>query len=286
MINKLLKFIIYDEVYKVAEKSGHQIQAELYAQDLAKIYQQEKAKRLELEEASRLLEERNEELLKEKAQLKAYAKDFQTLYKQLQISYLKLNKANLETIYRLSIAAEYRDNDTAAHLQRMSEYSGIIAKNMGLKEDQVDMIKKASPMHDIGKIGITDSILLKPGKYTKEEFEEMKKHPYIGHLILKDSESKLLQTGEIIAYTHHEKWDGSGYPRGLKGTEIPVEGRIIPIADVYDALSTKRVYKPAFTQEKVMEIMKDGRGSHFDPDIFDIFMDSLEEIEDFRKSTL
>lgn len=270
----------------MADKSDHQKQAELYAKDLATIYQQEKAKRLELEEARRLLEDRNEELIKEKAQLKVYAKDFRTLYKQLQISYSKLNKSNLETIYRLSLAAEYRDNDTGIHLQRMSEYSKIISKNMGLEDNRVEMIKKASPMHDIGKIGITDSILLKPGKYTKEEFEEMKKHPYIGHLILKDSESELLQLGEIIAYTHHEKWDGSGYPRGLQGTEIPVEGRIIPIADVYDALSTKRVYKPAFTQEKVMEIMEAGRGSHFDPDIFDVFMDSLEEIEDFRKTLL
>lgn len=259
-------------------------QTELYAKDLAAIYKQEKARRKEVEQAYKQLERKNVEIKQEKAQLKAYADDFRKLYQQLKLSFSKLNEANLETIYRLSIAAEFRDNETAAHLQRMSEYSKIIAKNISWKDEKVEMIKQASLMHDIGKIGITDEILFKPGKYKEEEFEAMKDHPRIGHLILKDSESELLQMGEIIAYTHHEKWDGSGYPRGLKGDEIPIEGRIIPLADVYDALTTKRIYKPAFSKEESLEIMNKNKDSHFDPIIFTAFMDSLNEIEDFRKS--
>lgn len=266
-------------------KSDGQIQSELYAKDLAKVYKLEKKRRKELEEAYKHLENKNTELKREKAQLKVYADDFRKLYEQLQASFLNLKEANIETIYRLSIAAEFRDNETAAHLKRMSEYSKIIAQNMGWKDEKVDMIKQASPMHDIGKIGISDEILFKQGKYTEKEFEVMKEHPRIGHQILKGSDSELLQMGEIIAYTHHEKWDGSGYPCGLKADEIPVESRIIALADVYDALSTKRLYKPAFTQKQTLEIMKDGRSLHFDPDIFDIFIDSMHKIEEFKKTT-
>ncbi len=261
-------------------------QAELYATDLAKIYKQEKAKRKEVEEAYKLLKRKNEELKQEKAQVKTYAEDIRKLYMQLQVSFSNLNEANIETIYRLSIAAEFRDNDAAAHLKRMSEYSKIIAKKLGWNEEKVNMIKQASPMHDIGKIGISDSILFKPGKYTADEYEEMKKHPSIGYIILKDSKSKRLQMGARVAYTHHEKWNGTGYPRRLGGDDIPIEGRVVALADVYDALTTKRVYKQAFTQKEALDIMTEGKGSHFDPVVFDAFMDSLNEIEAFRKTKL
>ena len=261
-------------------------QTELYATDLAKIYKQEKAKRKEVEEAYKLLERKNEELKQEKAQLKTFAEDFRNLYMQLQVSFSDLNEANIETIHRLSIAAEFRDNDAAAHLKRMSEYSKIIAKRLGWNDEKVNMIKRASPMHDIGKIGISDSILFKPGKYTTDEYEAMKKHPSIGYIILKDSKSKCLQMGARIAFVHHEKWDGTGYPRGLAGEDIPIEGRIVALADVYDALTTKRVYKPAFTKEESLDIMTKGKGSHFDSVVFEVFMDSLNEIEEFRKTKI
>ena len=261
-------------------------QTELYATDLAKIYKKEKAKRKEVEEAYKLLERKNEELKQEKAQLKTYAEDFRKLYMQLQVSFSDLNDANIETIYRLSIAAEFRDNDAATHLRRVSEYSKIIAKKLGWNDEKANMIKQASPMHDIGKIGISDSILFKPGKYTADEYEEMKKHPSIGYIILKDSKSKCLQMGARVAYAHHEKWDGSGYPRGLSGKDIPIEGRIVALADVYDALTTKRVYKPAFIKEEALEIITEGKGSHFDSVVFNAFMDSFKEIEEFRKTKL
>jgi cyclic di-GMP phosphodiesterase len=261
-------------------------QTELYATDLANIYKQEKAKRKEVEGAYKLLEHKNEELKQEKAQLKTYAEDFRKLYKQLQVSFSDLNDANIETIYRLSIAAEFRDNDAATHLKKVCEYSKIIAKKLGWNDEKANMIKQASPMHDIGKIGISDSILFKPGKYNNDEYEEMRKHPSIGHIILKDSNSKCLQMGDRIAYTHHEKWDGTGYPNGLAGEEIPIEGRIVALADVYDALTTKRVYKPAFTKKEALKIMTEGRGSHFDSVVFEAFMDSLNKIEEFRKTKL
>ncbi len=254
-------------------------QAELYARDLAQVYIQEKKHRSELEIKNQSLELANNQLLLEKAQLKAYADDFSTVYNQLQESYSRLEQANYETIYRLSLAAEFRDGDTAGHLSRISEYTAVIARNMGMDDEKVTNLKHASALHDIGKLGVSDQVLFKPGKYTDDEFEEMKKHTYIGHLILRNSESELLQLGEIIAYTHHEKWNGSGYPRGLKQGEIPLEGRIVAIADVFDALTMKRVYKPAFTRDKVMEIMSEGRGHHFDPEIFDVFMSNINEIE-------
>lgn len=261
-------------------------QTELYANDLVEVYKQEKAKRKEIEKAYIQLERKNVELKQEKAQLKTYADDFHKLYEQLKLSFSKLNEAKLETIYRLSLAAEYRAIDAAAHLKRIGEYSKIIAKKLGWNEDRIIMIKHASPMHDIGKIGISDNILFKPGKYTAGEYDEMKNHPNIGKLILKNSESEFLQMAERIAYTHHEKWDGSGYPRGLAGKDIPVEGRIVAVADVYDALTTKRVYKPAFSKDEALEIMTKGKGTHFDPVIFEAFMDSLNEIEQFRKTNL
>lgn len=258
-------------------------QAQIYARDLAHVYQQEKAKRRELEEAYRLLAEEKKALHEEKEQLLAYAKDFRELYKKQQQTLLKIKAANLETIYCLANAAEFRDNDTGYHLKRMSHYSMLIAKTLGWSDEQAEQLKHASPMHDIGKIGITDAILFKPAAYNNEEFELMKRHTTIGYQILKDSNSELLQLGASIAYTHHEKYDGSGYPRQLKGEDIPIEGRIVAMADVYDALLSPRVYKPAFTRQRALDIMHKGNGSHFDPVVFDAFMASLEQIETFRK---
>ncbi len=268
----------------MTEQSDSIAQALIYARDLALIYKQEKVKRQELEEAYRLLAEEKKALAEEKEQLLAYAKDFRELYQQQQQTLLKIKAANLETIYCLSNAAEFRDNETGDHLQRMSHYSMLIAKTMGWPDEQAERLKHASPMHDIGKIGINDAILFKPAAYDDDEFEIMKKHTTIGYQILKDSESDLLQLGASIAWTHHEKYNGSGYPCQLKGDAIPIEGRIVALADVYDALRTARVYKPAFTRKKALAIMAEGNGSHFDPNIFDAFMASLEQIETFRET--
>src|SRR5579863_158550 len=170
-----------------------------------------------------------------------------------------VRRSQEETIYRLSRAAEYRDNETGMHLQRMSQYSAVLARKFGLSHDHCEMIRTASPMHDVGKIGISDLILYKPGRHTPDETEIMKQHAVIGYEILRGSQSELLDIASTIAWTHHEKFDGSGYPRGMSGREIPLEGRIVAIADVFDALTSKRVYKPEFSLEKASQIMNEGR---------------------------
>ena len=159
--------------------------------------------------------------------------------------YESLSKSQLETIYRLAITAEYRDQqDTAIHLKHISEYSALIAQGMGLPEKEVENIRYASPLHDIGKVGIADAILLKPGKLTPTEYEEMKKHTLYGAKILCNAESQLLQIACKVASSHHEKFDGTGYPAKIKGEQIPVYARIVSVADVFDALCMPRVYKP------------------------------------------
>ena len=196
---------------------------------------------------------------------------------QLQQALAKLKGSSLDTIHRLSRAAEYKDEDTGAHILRMSNYSAAVAGKMGLNEKTVDSILYAAPMHDVGKIGTPDQILLKPGKLDPAEWEIMKQHTTNGGRILEQS-SDFLKLGEVIAMTHHEKWDGSGYPNGLKGNKIPLAGRIVAIADVFDALTTKRPYKEPFSLEKSFGIIRDSRGSHFDPDVVDAFFEVEKEI--------
>lgn len=187
-------------------------------------------------------------------------------------------RANMETIHKLSAAAEYKDEDTASHIIRMSRYCACIAKDCGLDEEQVDLILNSSPMHDIGKMGIPDAILLKPGKLTDEEWVIMRQHTLMGASILRGGTSKYLEAGAVIALSHHEKWDGSGYPQGLAGEDIPLFGRICAVADVFDALTTRRPYKQAFTNEVALEIMAKGRGQHFDPALYDVFINSLDKM--------
>ena len=189
----------------------------------------------------------------------------------------ELQLAKEETIMTLGKAAEFRDNETALHTMRMGLYCQVLATKANMPGEQCESIRLASPLHDIGKIGISDTILLKPGKLTEEEFEQIKEHSEIGYRILSECKSAVLLLGATIAYSHHEKFDGSGYPRGLKGLDIPLEGRIAAICDVFDALTMNRVYKKAMPIEKALDIMKKGRGQHFDPELFDIFIDNLDD---------
>lgn len=177
-----------------------------------------------------------------------------------------------EVIFRLSRAAEYRDPETGAHLLRMSHYTRLIAGNLGLPEKEQDLLLEAAPMHDIGKVGTPDHILLKPGKLTAEELEIMRQHAVIGYEILRDSVSPLLREAAMLAWTHHEKFDGSGYPRGLKGQEIPLHGRIVAVADVFDALTSSRPYKTAWALESAVSFMQTERGAHFDPECVDALL--------------
>lgn len=198
--------------------------------------------------------------------------------KQLVEALEKIKIASLDTIYRLSRAAEYKDEDTGAHIKRMSHFSVAVAKQMKLDDHTIETILYAAPMHDIGKIGIPDRILQKQAKLEPDEWEIMKKHTIIGSQIMEKSDAEFIKLGEIIALTHHEKWDGSGYLEGLKGEAIPLEGRITAIADVFDALTSKRPYKRAFSLEKSFTIIKEGKGSHFDPKVVSAFFSIEKEI--------
>ncbi|PIE70776.1 MAG: two-component system response regulator [Deltaproteobacteria bacterium] len=197
---------------------------------------------------------------------------------QLEVAYEKIKKGAMETILRLTHAAEYKDENTGEHIQRMSQYAAVIGRELGLREKTVETLLYAAPMHDIGKIGIPDRILLKPGKLDADEWQIMKQHPIIGSKILSGSRASYIRLGEVIARGHHEKWDGSGYPQGLSGKQIPLACRIVSLADVFDALTSKRPYKKPFSIEKSLNIIAEKRGSHFDPDVVDAFMKRLDEI--------
>jgi putative two-component system response regulator len=197
---------------------------------------------------------------------------------RLEVAGRDLRLAQEETIHRLSLAAEFRDDETSRHIERMSRYCAILATRAGMDERDSELLRIASKMHDIGKLGIPDAILLKPGPLTAEEFEVMKGHAEIGHQILDGSRSELASVGAVLAWTHHEKVDGSGYPRRLRGEQIPLEGRIAAIADVFDALTTDRVYRGAFTLPAALSMLRDGRGTDFDADLLDLFLESLDPI--------
>ncbi len=205
-----------------------------------------------------------------------------------------------EVIFCLARAAEFRDDDTGQHVLRVGRYAGLIAQELGFTNEQIETIELAAQLHDVGKIGIPDAILLKPGKLDPEEFQIIKKHCKFGKNIIQPvtegewrrikqhtefgakimhaPSSPILRLAAVIAQTHHERWDGTGYPLGLKGEDIPIEGRITAVADVYDAISSERPYKPPFPREKCFEILREGRGSHFDPQVIDAFFAKSEDI--------
>ena len=195
------------------------------------------------------------------------------------------HEAHLDTIRRLTVAAEYRDVVTAAHLERIGRYSELVARALGLSPGVVETIRHAAPMHDVGKIGIPDVVLLKRGPLSAEERQMMQEHALMGASILQGSDSSILQQGEVIARTHHERWDGRGYPRGIAGEEIPLEGRICSIVDVFDALVTDRPYRAAQPVEQVFRMIETEKGAHFDRELVDVFVGLKSEIEEIRRES-
>ncbi len=233
--------------------------------------------------------------------LQNYSKELEN---QVRRRTAELAASRLELIHCLARAAEYRDNETGRHVMRVGRYAGMIARKLNLEQNMVELIEHAAPLHDMGKVGIPDAILLKPGKLTPEEFEVMQKHSLfgkrtfepmsndewrafqthtlLGERILGAETSPLIAMAGKIALTHHEKWDGTGYPLGLAGEEIPLAGRITAVADVFDALSSRRPYKPNWPLERCFAVMEEGRGTHFDPAVLDAFIACREEIVQIR----
>jgi len=214
--------------------------------------------------------------------------EFLTYYNQMLEAQITRNTAQLKTtliesINRLALAAEFRDGYTGSHIKRMSSYTRHMAVTLGLSEDDAETMYYASPMHDIGKIGISDTILMKPGPLTQSETDMMKKHPTIGGHLLEGSDSPIISSARNFALTHHERWDGSGYPAGLRGDEIPIEGRILNIVDQYDAIRSKRPYKPRLRHEEALDIIINGDDrtspAHFDPRMLEAFADTSDEFD-------
>ena len=201
---------------------------------------------------------------------------------ELQATVDALERSYRDSIYRLAIAAEYRDEETGNHIVRMAAYSHIIALQMGMDEDAASLLLLASPMHDVGKIGISDDILLKPGRLTAAEYAIMQTHTRIGARILAGSDSPLLQLAEVIALTHHEWFDGNGYPERLQGCDIPLAGRITAMADAFDAMTSKRIYKQAMPVDLALRTIEGAAGTQFDPDVVEAFFGSLDEILEVR----
>ena len=194
---------------------------------------------------------------------------------ELTRAFSELEIAQAETVRRLSMAVEFRDEDTGAHIERIGRFSTLLAEHVGMDTDFCATLTHAAPLHDVGKVAIPDAILLKPGKLTAEERAIVETHAEEGHRLLRGSSSSILDLAATIALSHHEKWDGTGYPRGVKGEAIPIEGRIVAVADVFDALTSDRIYRRAFTVEEAVEMMLEQRGRHFDPVLLDAFMEVL-----------
>ena len=208
----------------------------------------------------------------------------ETLEETVRVRTQELKETQLEIVHRLSQAAEHRDNETGSHIVRMSHYAVVLGRAAGMTEEECDILLHATPMHDVGKLGIPDRILLKPGKLDADEWEIMKQHTVIGAQLLSNSQSPVLQMGEAIALTHHERWDGSGYPNLLAGEDIPLVGRICAIADVFDALSSKRCYKEPWPLENVLQELRSLSGIQFDPRLIEMFDELLPIMLDIQRT--
>ena len=224
----------------------------------------------DLKRQNKIMERSDKRQRKEYDELQKRLKEVQELQKEI-------TDTQREVVFTMGAIGESRSKETGNHVKRVAEYSKLLALYYGLPEDEAEMIKQASPMHDIGKVAIPDAILNKPGKFTQEEFEHMKKHAELGYEMLKYSNRSLLKCASIVAYEHHEKYNGRGYPNGTSGEDIHIYGRITAIADVFDALGSDRCYKKAWNDEKIFNLFKEERGEHFDPKLVDIFFEHLDE---------
>ena len=211
--------------------------------------------------------------------LESYKEDLQ---KQLSIAIKDIEDTQKEVVFTMGSIGETRSKETGFHVKRVAEYSYILAKLSGIDEEKAQLLKLASPMHDIGKVGIPDAILNKPGRLTPDEFEIMKTHSFLGYEMLKNSTRDILKTSATVAYQHHERWDGKGYPQGLKEQEIDINGRITSICDVFDALGSDRCYKKAWELEKILDLFREGKGTQFDPNLIDLFLNNLDKFLEIR----
>jgi putative two-component system response regulator len=223
--------------------------------------------------------------MKKKSRYFEYKSKIKKAYQDLKKAYADIRDSYAEMIFRFALIAEYRDESTGTHLVKIADYSAEIAREMGLSKKDVDNLRYASPMHDIGKIVIPDSILKKPGGLTPEEREVMKKHTTLGGDIFKNSKSPLLRVARTICLTHHERFDGTGYPEGLKAEDIPLFGRIVSVADVFDALTSKRPYKEAYGFDEAVELIKEGDGTQFDPRVVRAFLKRVDKIKQIWQAT-
>jgi putative two-component system response regulator len=277
MPTRKLLFELYEQQMESAEVIERQAglissQAEKSAEDLTRAYDN--------------VRKNEDELAAANDQLRKYAVDLRTTIASLRATNRELEDAYYDTIRRLVVAAEYKDPETGSHITRISRYSALLAEKMGLPPEEVRIIMYASPMHDIGKIGIPDKILLKNDVLLEPEQEIMRLHTLIGSNILADSKSKVLQCAQQIALFHHEKWNGKGYPQAVAEKEIPLPARIVTLADTFDALVSARPYKKAFPVEKSCEIIRNERGSHFDPEVVDSFFENLDDILKIRSEVI
>lgn len=238
-------------------------QALKYAKELSGLYKKEKEQRSKLEIQCRAMEIANRQL--------------QEFSNGMSAALSGVEKAHFETLECLALAAEFKDPETGNHIARISKYSELLARKLNLTEEEIRNISRASLMHDIGKVGVPDSILLKPGKLTPAEFDLVKQHTVIGAQILSKSDAPLLKLASEIAISHHEKWNGKGYPHGLSGTDIPLSGRIVAIVDIFDALTHHRPYKEPYSLQVAREILVRERGDSLDPDLLDSFLDGYGE---------
>ena len=208
--------------------------------------------------------------------------ELQKKFEEVEALQKEIEDTQREVVFTMGAIGESRSKETGNHVKRVAEYSKLLALYYGLSESEAEMLKQASPMHDIGKVAIPDAILNKPGRFNEDERKIMDTHAKLGYNMLKMSNRKLLKAAAIVAYEHHEKWNGTGYPRKMKAEEIHIYGRITALADVFDALGSDRCYKKAWDDEKIFELLKEESGEHFDPKLIDIFFEHLDEFLDIR----